>query len=154
MKTYQSVRAQIAKLEREAETLRRQELKSVIAQVREVIAQYGLTAADLGLGAGRGRAAAGKAHRAGAGVAKYRDPKTGQTWTGRGRPPAWIAGAKDRDAFLIDAPAAPKARAAKPAPKRAAKKSAARKAAAKKTGRRGRPAKSGAVEIESGVAAQ
>ncbi len=154
MKTYQSVRAQIAKLEREAESLRRQELKSVIAQVREVIAQYGLTAADLGLGAGRGRASAGKPRRAGAGVAKYRDPKTGQTWTGRGRPPAWIAGAKDRDAFLIDAPAAPRARAAKPAPKRAAKKSAARKASAKKTGRRGRPAKSGAVEIESGVAAQ
>ncbi len=156
MKTYQSVRAQIAKLEREAEALRRQELKSVIAQVREVIAQYGLTAADLGLGAGRGRAGAGKARRAGTGVAKYRDPATGQTWTGKGRPPAWIAGAKDRDAFLIDAAAAaPKARATKPAPKRAAKKATARRTAAKKgAARKARSRKSGAVEIESGVAAQ
>lgn len=31
---------------------------------------------------------------------KYRDPVTGQTWTGRGKPPAWIAG-KDREQFLI-----------------------------------------------------
>ncbi len=158
MKTYQSVRAQIAKLEREAESLRRQELKSVIAQVREVIAQYGLTAADLGLGAGRGRAGSGKARRAGpgAGVAKYRDPASGQTWTGRGRPPAWIADAKDRDAFLIDgAGAAPKARAAKPASKRATKKATAKKTVAKKgAARKARARKSGAVQIESGVAAQ
>jgi DNA-binding protein H-NS len=146
MKTYQSVREQIAKLEKQAETLRRQELKTVIAQVREVIAQYGLTASDLGLAGGRGAARAGKARRAGAGAAKYRDPKTGQTWTGRGRPPAWIAAAKDRDAFLIDAPA-------KKTP--AAKKGAAKKAAAKKaTGRKGRARKTPAVEIESGVAAQ
>ncbi len=153
MKTYQAVRAQIAKLEKEAETLRRQELKNVIAQVREVVAQYGLTAADLGLAGGRGAARAGKARRAGAGVAKYRDPNSGQTWTGRGRPPAWIADAKDRDAFLIDAPAAaPKPRAAKAAPakKRATKKVAAKKAA----GRKGRSRKTAAVEIESGVAAQ
>lgn len=98
MTTYQSVRAQIAKLEKQAETLRRQELKNVIAQVREMVAQYGLSAADLGLaGARRGKAKAGKAaRRASAGVAKYRDPKSGQTWTGHGRPPAWIAEAKDQ----------------------------------------------------------
>jgi DNA-binding protein H-NS len=153
MKTYQSVRAQIAKLEQEAEALRRQELKSVIAQVREVIAQYGLTAADLGLAGGRRVVRTGKPSRAAAGAAKYRDPKSGQTWTGRGRPPAWIVDAKDRDAFLIDAAAAaPKPRAAKgPAPKkRAAKKAVARKGA----GRKGRARKTGAVEIESGVAAQ
>ena len=87
----------------------------------------------------------------------HRDPATGQTWTGKGRPPAWIAGAKDRDAFLIDgAVAAPKARAAKSAPKRAAKKATAKKttptAAAPPTPeaaptppkRRGRPPKSAA----------
>ena len=49
MKTYQAVRAEIAKLERQAEELRRQELKTVIAQVRQVISDYGLSAADLGL---------------------------------------------------------------------------------------------------------
>lgn len=33
--------------------------------------------------------------------AKYQDPKTGATWTGRGKPPSWIAG-KDRSRFLIE----------------------------------------------------
>lgn len=34
---------------------------------------------------------------------KYRDPSTGNTWTGRGKPPAWIRN-KDRSAFQIIAP--------------------------------------------------
>lgn len=38
--------------------------------------------------------------------AKYLDPNSGATWTGRGKPPAWIAG-KDRDQFLIEKPAEP-----------------------------------------------
>ena len=35
-----------------------------------------------------------------AGLAKYRDPVTGQTWTGRGRAPKWLEGRKKED-FLI-----------------------------------------------------
>ena len=31
---------------------------------------------------------------------KYRDPATGQTWTGRGKPPKWIQG-QDRAKFAI-----------------------------------------------------
>ncbi len=31
---------------------------------------------------------------------KYRDPETNKTWTGRGKPPLWIAG-KDREQFLV-----------------------------------------------------
>lgn len=160
MKTYQAVRAQIAKLEREAEELRRQELKNIIAQVRQAIADYGLTAADLGF-AGRGRKAGSKAgtkataSRRGAGVAKYRDPKTGQTWTGRGRPPAWIAEAKNRDAFLIDAPAAAPAAKKRAAAKKAAGKPArAAKSTKAAKSRKGRGTRTPAVEIESGVAVQ
>lgn len=33
---------------------------------------------------------------------KYQDPATGNTWSGFGHAPAWIAGAKDRTKFLID----------------------------------------------------
>ena len=40
------------------------------------------------------------------GVAKYRDPKTGKTWTGRGKPPGWIAGVKSRAPYLIEKQAA------------------------------------------------
>lgn len=36
-------------------------------------------------------------------AAKFRDEKTGATWTGRGKPPAWIQG-KNKDDFLIDKP--------------------------------------------------
>lgn len=32
--------------------------------------------------------------------AKYHNPQTGATWTGRGKPPKWIAG-KDREQFVI-----------------------------------------------------
>ncbi len=31
----------------------------------------------------------------------YQDPKTGATWSGRGRAPAWLATVKDRSRFLI-----------------------------------------------------
>lgn len=168
MKSYKALRAQIAKLEQQAEALRQTQVKAVVAQLKKTIAEYGLTAEELGLvpgGRGMRRAAKPAAkRRPGSGVAKYRDPKTGQTWTGRGRPPVWIAGAKDRDAFLIApapaaeaaaAPAAPRrAKASKPA--KAAKVSkrpaAPRKAAAKK-GRRARASdKTPAVQIEGGVA--
>lgn len=163
MKTYQAVRAEIAKLEKQAEDLRRQELKTVIAQVRQAIADYDLSAADLGLGGGKARVLRRKRGAAAAGVAKYRDPKTGQTWTGHGRPPAWIAGAKDRDAYLIgDKAVAAPAKKAKAKPAGAAK--AAAKPAAKKRAGKAKPAargkkaraasKTGAVQIESGVASQ
>lgn len=33
---------------------------------------------------------------------KYRNPKTGETWTGLARPPAWIKDVKNRDKFLIE----------------------------------------------------
>ncbi len=56
--------------------------------------------------------------------AKYRNPKTGGTWSGWARPPAWIANVKDRSKFLIDAEGAESS--ATP------KKTAARKVAAKR----------------------
>ncbi|MFL9935540.1 H-NS histone family protein [Paraburkholderia sp. RL18-103-BIB-C] len=46
---------------------------------------------------------------------KYRDPKTGATWSGHARPPAWIRDARDRSVFLIDRSAAPVTRPAKKA---------------------------------------
>ena len=99
--------------------------------------------------AGPSRRAARKARpdRAARGVAKYADPKTGDTWSGLGRAPRWIASARNRDAFLIDkggkaaeAPAAKKRRAPKAssikkvaAAKKAARKKAPRAGAAKST---------------------
>ena len=119
MKSYKQIRAEIARLEREAETARKAESAGVVAKIRKLAAEYDLTVADIGLGSGpqekdssRPTAKAGskkalrktpakKAARSGAGVAKYRDPKSGKTWSGFGRAPQWLASAKKRDAFLI-----------------------------------------------------
>jgi DNA-binding protein H-NS len=38
---------------------------------------------------------------------RYRDPRTGATWSGHARPPAWIKDAKDRSVFLIEKNEAP-----------------------------------------------
>ncbi len=46
-------------------------------------------------------AARGKGQPKGPQPALYRDPKSGATWSGRGRAPGWLAGAKDRRKFLI-----------------------------------------------------
>ena len=95
MATYKELIAQKAKLEEQIEMARAKELEAVIQQVRQTVAEYGLTAEDLGQVPRRGRRAGAKAPV----PPKYRDPKTGATWSGRGRAPAWIG--KNRDKFLI-----------------------------------------------------
>jgi len=108
MATLAQLQEQIVKLQREAEQIRKTEVADAIARVREVIAQYDLTPEDL---FGRARAgtktkATRKALTAKAPKPpKYRDPKSGKTWSGMGKPPNWIAGVRNRDKFLIDAAA-------------------------------------------------
>jgi DNA-binding protein H-NS len=66
---------------------------------------HGLTIADVdahGGGKRRAKKSAGKSAKPATSAAKYRDPKTGATWSGHGRAPAWIASAKNRDKFLVD----------------------------------------------------
>ena len=87
--------AQKAKLEAQLESARAKELEAVIQQVRQIVVEYDLTAEDIGLATRSGRGVAKKMPVA----PKYRDPKTGATWSGRGRAPAWIG--KNRDRFLI-----------------------------------------------------
>lgn len=43
----------------------------------------------------------GKGQPKGQQPAKYRDPKTGASWSGRGRAPAWLASVKDWTRYLI-----------------------------------------------------
>src|SRR4029453_19680675 len=81
------------------------------------------------------------------GVAKYRDPQTGKTWTGRGKPPNWIAGAKDRQAFLI----APGAGEDGASSKKTAAKRSRRSGIANKPRVARKTASTPAVQIESGA---
>ncbi|WP_080357775.1 H-NS histone family protein, partial [Burkholderia cenocepacia] len=89
MATYLELKAQADALAQQAEEARLAELDSVIAAMREQIAEYGITPEQL---FGRRRAAA-SGERAPV-APKYQDPKTGATWSGRGKAPQWIANAK------------------------------------------------------------
>lgn len=111
MATLAEIKKQIAGLEKKAEALIKAESAQAIAKVKELIERYGLSAEDLGFGGkrggkGSGKGAATKTKKSAVGsvgVPMYRDPASGKTWTGRGKPPVWIAGAKDRARFLIGA---------------------------------------------------
>ncbi|WP_429364658.1 H-NS family nucleoid-associated regulatory protein [Paraburkholderia sp. GAS32] len=63
---------------------------------------------------------------------KYRDPKSGATWSGRGPAPAWLAGAKDRSKFLITGVSGVTDSRAASKPKAVAKKPTTKTAVAKK----------------------
>lgn len=103
MPTYQELRSQIEKLQTQAEEMRQKEIKDSIAEIRKKIGDLGLTAADLGLV--KTRKARKVVVRKKSSKAKYRDPASGATWTGRGRPPRWITDAeakgKKRESFAV-----------------------------------------------------
>lgn len=83
-------------LDSEIDALRKQEKGEAKGKIRAMIDTYGITAQDLFPDLFPGKASRAKIQV----KAKYRDPATGATWTGRGKPPAWIAD-KDRNQFLI-----------------------------------------------------
>jgi DNA-binding protein H-NS len=85
MATYIEMKQQAERLMREAENVRKNELAEVISQIKSEIAEYGLTAKDLGFA----MPATIKGRKV---PAKYRDPVSGKTWSGRGRTPLWVNG--------------------------------------------------------------
>ena len=93
--SYVDLLKQKQELEQQIENARKRESGDAVAKCRQLIEQFNLTTDDL-FPVGRVAKV-----RTGAIVApKYRDPATGQTWTGRGKPPKWIAD-KDREQFAI-----------------------------------------------------
>lgn len=107
MATYKDIKRQIADLEKKAAEARKVEVAKVITAIKSQIAEYDLTPADLFKGSvptGVKRAKAATKSVKQANPPKYMDPKTGKTWTGHGKPPAWIAAASKKgkkDDFLI-----------------------------------------------------
>ncbi|MEI6002454.1 H-NS histone family protein [Paraburkholderia bengalensis] len=116
MATLDNLQAKIARLQAQAEALAAKQSSGVIAKIRDLMEKHGLTVADIEAHTGgkkRGRKPGVRTVPKPAASAKYRHPKTGATWTGHGRAPAWIASARDRTKFLIDGSAAQPAIAAK-----------------------------------------
>jgi DNA-binding protein H-NS len=85
MASYKELRAKAEEILRQAEEARKGEIAAVVAAIKEKMAEFGITVADLRGGARRGPKKATKV------PPKYRDPATGQTWSGRGKVPKWLA---------------------------------------------------------------
>ncbi|MFM0470478.1 H-NS family nucleoid-associated regulatory protein [Paraburkholderia strydomiana] len=117
MATLESLQAKIQKLQAQAEALAAKKSSAVIEKIKHLMAEHGLTTADIDAHAGakkRGpKPGANAAAKSSTSAAKYRDPKTGATWSGHGRAPGWIASAKDRSKFLVEGMAMSSAPAAK-----------------------------------------
>lgn len=108
--TLAQLNRQIEKLQREANLLKGNQAKAVIARIRKDISEYQLTAADLGFekastsarrvpakaaaeGTGKARKSGKRANlKKASSAAMYRDAD-GNEWVGRGRPPFWFVAA-------------------------------------------------------------
>ena len=130
-----ALKKQIATLQAQAERIAKTEAPSAIAKIKEIMAEFNLTIEHLTASV-TGKPAAKKTtvkaapKVKAASVAKYADPKSGKTWSGFGRAPGWIAGAKNREAFLVDKSGIKAAEPAAKAPA-AAKKATVKKATGK-----------------------
>ncbi len=88
--------AQKDALERQIQAARSTAKANAIAQVRQLMSEHGLTTADLAQKSIL-RSPSGKKV-----AAKYRDPVSGSTWTGRGLRPKWLTSALATGKSLTD----------------------------------------------------
>lgn len=92
--SYKDLLAQREALEQQIASARAAEISEALAKIHTLVVEYGLTVADVFPAKNQKTSSKSSVEP------KYRDPATGQTWTGRGKPPLWIKD-KDRDQFLI-----------------------------------------------------
>jgi DNA-binding protein H-NS len=91
--------AQKASLDQQIAQAQREERAAAIAQIKALMAEHGLTAADLSTR----RPKSGKSAEGGGKVApKYRNRSTGETWSGRGLQPRWLKAALATGKQLAD----------------------------------------------------
>lgn len=107
MATYAELKEKAEDLLRQAEAARKSEIGAAIAEIKAKMAANGITIADLG---GKAKARRGrkpkvakppaKAAKSGKSkvarprkpvAAKFRNVATGETWSGRGKAPKWLA---------------------------------------------------------------
>ena len=120
MTSYMELKEKAEDLMRQAEKARKAETGAAITEIKAKMAAYGITLEDLG---GKAKAARGRKPKGGKAAAKpaktlakpakvrkpvavkYRNPETGETWTGRGQPSKWIkameAAGRKREEFLV-----------------------------------------------------
>lgn len=94
--SYKELLAQREALEVQIASARKAEVSSAVQTARQLVADFSLTVEDV---FGGRRKEDHRAKRATV-APKYRNPATGETWTGRGKAPKWIA-EQDRAKFSI-----------------------------------------------------
>ena len=100
MATLNELLAQKAALEKQIMDAQREERASAVAQIKALMSEHGLTPADLG----NRSAPLPLTKKAGTGkvAAKFRDPATGDSWSGRGLQPKWLKAALASGRSLSD----------------------------------------------------
>jgi DNA-binding protein H-NS len=97
MSTVAQLLAQKAALEAQIEAAQKAHVAEGIAKAKAIIAEFNLTKEDVFGDAKRERKAKSTEIKV---AAKYKDPISGKTWSGRGLAPKWLEG-KDRSQFAI-----------------------------------------------------
>jgi DNA-binding protein H-NS len=104
--TLEQIQARLKKLQAQADAIVAKQSSTVLETIRRLMDKHGLTIADIDAHVGckkRGpKVDANVGVKTAKSEAKYRDPKSGATWSGHGRAPGWIANVKDRSRFLVD----------------------------------------------------
>ena len=95
MSAYKELLQQREALEIQIKEARARELSDAIALVRKTVDEFGLTVSDVFRPSDRRSLSKGSKVEP-----KDRNPATGETWTGRGKPPVWIRN-EDREQFRI-----------------------------------------------------
>lgn len=97
MKTYAELLADFEKLKRDIDAVREYEATLIVERVMALLEERGVDAQEIFKTAPLQRKVRKTKHNP-----RYWDPRTGATWSGRGRTPVWLTG-KDRETFRIPA---------------------------------------------------
>ena len=99
MTHFRDLLARKAELDKQIESLGHEERSGAIARIKALMADHGLTVADLGKATASAKKSPVKGSKL---AAKYRDPDSGSAWSGRGLKPKWLKAAIDSGKALED----------------------------------------------------
>ena len=105
--TLKSIERRIEALKLKADKIKKREKKPALREIVRLMSEHDISVDELRGGAGRrrGRPKGSVGRKTGKVKPMYRNPKTGETWSGRGRAARWVAAAEKaghkRTEFLI-----------------------------------------------------
>lgn len=96
--TIRELQQQLGQLNLIVEEVRQKEKQARLKEIAEHVRQFGITEIELLRAAGFIKARPQKA------PAKYYDPNTGRSWSGKGARPGWLVGKNPDDYLIREAP--------------------------------------------------